>query len=225
MMSIKKLMMAAVMLASSIGASAQDREGTWTITPKLGPTISFLSTLPDLPVSGMLDLKKTHHLGLQVGAEVEYGVTDMVGIAAGLNYAMQGGRWRDYSNPMYSITGTRFELGYITLPVVCNVYLADVFAVKAGVQLGYLTNARLKSNIALKGEGLESFNESSLSDFNRFDVSIPVGFSVDLSDNLVIDARYNWGLTKVNKESEPGESDIRNSVFVITFGYKIPLNL
>ena len=40
---------------------------------------------------------------------------------------------------------------------------------------------------------------------------------------VVIDMRYNLGLTKINKESEPGYKDIKNNVIQVTAGYKFTL--
>ncbi len=40
---------------------------------------------------------------------------------------------------------------------------------------------------------------------------------------IVIDARYNLGLTKVNKESEEGYKDLKNNVIQLTVGYKFAL--
>ena len=54
-------------------------------------------------------------------------------------------------------------------------------------------------------------------DAKTVDLSIPIGLSYEFS-NFVIDGRYNWGLTKVAKDS-----DSKNSVFQNTLGYKLPL--
>ena len=40
---------------------------------------------------------------------------------------------------------------------------------------------------------------------------------------IVIDARYNLGLTKVIKESEEGYKDLKNNVIQLTVGYKFAL--
>jgi hypothetical protein len=40
---------------------------------------------------------------------------------------------------------------------------------------------------------------------------------------IVIDARYNLGLTKVNKESIEGHKDLKNNVVQLTVGYKFAL--
>ena len=54
-------------------------------------------------------------------------------------------------------------------------------------------------------------------DVKSFDFSIPVGLSYEYN-NVVLDARYNWGLTKI-----ADNSDSKNSVFQITLGYKFDL--
>ena len=54
-------------------------------------------------------------------------------------------------------------------------------------------------------------------DAKTMDLSIPVGLSYQIN-NFVIDGRYNWGVTKIAKES-----DCKNSVFQITLGYKFTL--
>ncbi len=63
---------------------------------------------------------------------------------------------------------------------------------------------------AAKAEGIDSKAK-------KFDLSIPVGLSYEIS-NVVLDARYNWGLTKI-----VSNSDSKNSVFQITLGYKFEL--
>ena len=50
-----------------------------------------------------------------------------------------------------------------------------------------------------------------------FELSIPVGLSYEISD-FVIDARYNFGVTKV-----ADGDDCKNSVFQFTVGYKFAL--
>ena len=51
----------------------------------------------------------------------------------------------------------------------------------------------------------------------KFDLSIPLGLSYEFSD-FVIDARYNLGLTKIAEDM-----DGKNSVIMLTVGYKISL--
>ena len=53
--------------------------------------------------------------------------------------------------------------------------------------------------------------------------SIPIGVSYEFPNHIVVDARYNWGLTKINKEKDFGDKNMKNSVFLITCGYKFKL--
>ena len=49
--------------------------------------------------------------------------------------------------------------------------------------------------------------------------SIPIGISGEYN-NFVLDARYNIGITKVNKY---GDNSQRSDLFVVTIGYKFQL--
>ena len=51
---------------------------------------------------------------------------------------------------------------------------------------------------------------------NTFDFSIPVGISYEYN-RITLDARYNFGLTKLISGSE---NAVHNKVFAITLGYK-----
>ena len=59
--------------------------------------------------------------------------------------------------------------------------------------------------------------------YQKFDFSIPFGVSYQFKVPITIDARYQLGLTKLNKESFPGVKDSKNSVFTLTVGYKFAL--
>jgi len=118
---------------------------------------------------------------------------------------------------------------YVSLPVLLNAYLADGLAVKAGVQLGYLVKAsdkydetwgNIEEGNAHIDMGSSSVNEDMTANFNRLDFSIPVGISYEYS-NIVIDLRYNIGLTKVFKNI-PTENG-RNQVLMVTLGYQLEL--
>ena len=49
----------------------------------------------------------------------------------------------------------------------------------------------------------------------RIDVSIPLGISYEYG-NVLLDARYNFGLLKINKDEY---STYKNKVFSFTVGY------
>ena len=77
---MKKLLFLASMMMLSMGAFAQFAPGTLSIQPKVGLNVANLS-----------DLDNTDpRLGVVVGAELEYQLTDLLSLSAGALYSMQG---------------------------------------------------------------------------------------------------------------------------------------
>ena len=127
--------------------------------------------------------------GFAAGAELQYQATDKVGIAVGALYSAQGTK-SDH------VTWTP---GYINVPVTLNYYVAQGLALKAGLQPGFMVNKD-------DAEGIKTF-----------DLSIPIGLSYEYQ-NIVFDARYNIGVTKI-----ADNVDHYNNVIQITVGYKFTL--
>ena len=137
-------------------------------------------------------------VGLVAGAVAEYGVAEKVGVSAGVMFSMQGCGFKDGDD--------KTKLNYLNIPILANYYVYKGLAVKAGVQPGFLLSAK--------------YGDKDIKDnMKKFDFSIPVGVSYEYM-NIVLDARYNIGLTKGNKE---GDKSQKNSVFQITLGYKFKI--
>lgn len=97
---------------------------------------------------------------------------------------------------------------------MANVYVTKGLAVKLGVQPGFNVSSSNKQEVnTFAGSGSSTFDVKAKS----VDFSIPVGLSYEYN-NFQLDARYNWGLTKVFENSKA-----KNSVFQITLGYKFDL--
>lgn len=103
------------------------------------------------------------------------------------------------------------KLDYLNVPILANVYVAPGLAVKLGIQPGFKLSAKAKAEVS----GASA--ETDLDDIKGFDLAIPVGVSYQYQ-NIVLDARYNWGVTKIMDNV-----DSKNSVFQITLGYKFSL--
>ena len=223
------------MMVATISANAQFEQGTFSIQPKAGGNAAWLSNMPNLNL-GDFTLDKSPAVGGIVGVEAEYMLTDNFSIAAGLTYGEQGSGYEDYE---YKASGTtmelkdlKYEMDYLNIPVVANYYLFRGFAVKAGVQFGFLTTAKVKGKMITSGGGQTMTIEledqkvgNNKQDFKdtleKFDLSIPMGISYEFKVPIVIDLRYNLGLTKVNKES--ASKDFKNNVVSLTVGYKFAL--
>ena len=229
---MKKLMMMAVAaFMATVNANAQFEAGTWSIQPMIGGGAATMTNADNLVISGSKELKNQLTAAALWGAEVEYQITDNISAAAGLNYTIQGTGWDDYNDGDNKFKDIHAELGYIKVPLVANFYFAKGFAIKAGIQPGFL----LSANAKIDGVGNTLSEDRDIKDAcNSFDLSIPLGLSYE-TDKVVIDARYNLGLTKINKSKEDIQNlglnnlfnkdydDCKNSVIQVTIGYKFDL--
>jgi hypothetical protein len=103
----------------------------------------------------------------------------------------------------------KFKLDELNIPLVAHFYVAPNFALNTGLQLGIPVSAERKS-------GDTTIDVKS--DTQSLEISLPIGASYEYQD-LVFDARYNLGLSKVNKAN----GSVRNSVIQISVGYKFDL--
>lgn len=199
---MKKIMMTLVMAVAAIAASAQNntlREpGTISIQPKVGIGIGYLSG----DWTGSVDRKAK--VGFVGGVEGEYYVNNWLGVAAGVNFAQQG--WK------FTYAGTaeddKYKLNYLNIPITADFYVLPGFALKTGVQFGFLASAKINDT-------------DYKDDAKKFNFSIPVGLSYEYK-NVVLDLRYNISVTKVNKNST-ADTKYRSDLLQITLGYKFDL--
>ena len=78
---MKKIVLAAVMLLSSVSMFAQHEVGALTIQPKVG-----------LNFSNVTKTNGDARIGVAAGAEAEYQLGDIYSIAVGLLYSSQGNK-------------------------------------------------------------------------------------------------------------------------------------
>jgi opacity protein-like surface antigen len=198
---MKKLMMIAVMAVACLTASAQNTlrdNGSFTLQPKVGIGFGMIegswTTAPNVD-------NKTR-TGFLAGVEGEYYANEWLGIAAGLTYAQQGWKFEGGGNTVTT------KLDYLNVPITANFYVAQGLALKTGLQMGFLMNAKDES-VDIK-DACEKFN-----------LAIPIGLSYEYQ-NIVLDARYNLAVTKVNKNGND-DNKWRSSLIQITLGYKFKL--
>lgn len=152
-------------------------------------------------------------IGFVGGAEFGYQVADPFAVTVGALVSMQGAGQKD--NDYYRDAKTTTT--YLNIPIQANYYIIPGLAVKAGVQPGFLLSAKSKGE-AHTGAGWVEYDHSGTDGYKKFDLSIPLGLSYEISD-FVIDARYNLGLTNVLDNDNVKQ---KNSVIMLTVGYKIP---
>ena len=108
-------------------------------------------------------------------------------------------------------TRSKERLNYLNVPILANYYIIGGLAVKAGIQPGFLLNSKsmAKNN--------ETTVKTDSKGWSNADFSIPVGISYDCPFGIILEARYNIGVSNI-VASDKGTA--RNSVFSIMVGYR-----
>ena len=169
---MKKLMILAVMMVATLTASAQQKVGSWSITP----TGTFnLATIVGDNTDDM-----SMKVGLGAGADAMYQLSSLVGLSGGLYYSMQGANGNG---------DVKYNVDELLIPLMANFYVYPNLALKVGLQPGFIVDAKVKS---------DKVEVDSSDSFQSVEISLPLGISYEIS-NFVIGARYNLGLAKINK--------------------------
>ena len=201
-------MILTAVLLTTVVAKAQYEEGDFTVKPKVGMNIATLSDAD----KSITDL----HFGL----EAEYMVTDNFSLGLGAILSNQGAKY-DYLDEdgqnKYTV-----DLDYVHVPILASYYVLPGLAVKAGIQPGFKMRAKAKLyDATVDLDDLYKVNQLFTGEdikVSKFDLSIPVGVSYEYK-NVVLDARYNWGLIKVMNVGDA----FYNRCFMLSLGYKLQL--
>ncbi|MBT0608777.1 porin family protein [Aequorivita echinoideorum] len=137
----------------------------------------------------------SNRTGFQAGIFGGIKFTDNLGIQADLLYSQQGAEF----------DAGDFDLTYVNVPVVLKYYLVQGLNIQAGPQFGFIVDDNISTVVGDIEESIEA---------EKTDVSGIVGAGYDFPFGIRVDARYNFGLTKVVEGS-----DSKNSVVSIALGY------
>ena len=185
-----------MIIAATMLATLSVNAQEFFIKPMAGGTLTT--------ITGDVDDVKMK-IGFTGGVELGYHFNEMFALTAGALYSMQGAKFDSDQ------TKSNYTFDYLNVPLLFNVYVAPGLALKAGGQLGFLLKAKL---------GDHDYKDY----YKSTDISSPVGLSYEF-DNVVIDARYNIGVSNISKDEYMGvKNDYKahNSVIMLTIGYKIP---
>ena len=211
---MKKLLTLVALMVVTLSAQAQHEQGDVTIQPRVGITVSNIT-------DG--DKSKTN---FAYGVDFERFFTDQFSVSLGLMFTNQGCKFNlILDDAMYPSSSSnihtneyKLDIYYGSLPIMANYYVLPGLALKAGIQPAFRVKAKVKGDdnsldldnmidMLFSGEGNK---------LNTFDLSIPVGLSYEII-GITADVRYNFGVTKLISNTDKA---IRNSVFMVTLGYK-----
>lgn len=178
--------------------NAQDREDM-SFGVKGGLNISSISNIDDDGIN------KDPLIGFHIGFFGEFMISDQFAIQPELLYSTQGVKAN------FEGEKADFKLDYINVPIMAKYYVADAFSLELGPQIGFLVSADAESD----GVSVDIKDETK-----SVDVSLGFGASYIFAENFMLGVRYNLGLTQVQEDVFPGDSEWKNSVFQISVGYK-----
>jgi hypothetical protein len=135
--------------------------------------------------------------GFHVGFFGEFMLDDAFALQPEVLYSTQGA----------GFDGGDLKLDYINVPLMFKYYVVDAFSLELGPQIGFL--------VAAKEDGVDI-----KSDVKSIDFGVNFGASYNVTEDFMIGARYDLGITRWQEELFPGESESKNSVFLISVGYK-----
>lgn len=191
---MKRFLIVAAIVLASTSAFAQHAAGEFTIQPRIGFSAADFNNTEDTKA----------RVGLVVGPEFEYFLSNKFSLAGGLNYSQQGCE--------LDKTDVTYKMDYLTVPITANYYVVKGLALKAGLQPGFNLSAKME------GAGHKADFDDAV---KSFDFAIPVGLSYEFK-RFVLDARYTLGVTKIFDEDKVN-LDSKNLTFQLTLGYKFTL--
>ena len=238
-MTNRKVSVLLLALASSAVAMAQHpAQGTISLIPRVGVSMASLAGEKIYIEAGNMPMSSRYKTGFMGGIDLDYQMLDNLSISLGAYYAQQGCNYRNNSvetkDPGNTVNGTGYSdwstnLDYLNVPLMLNVYVAPGVAVKAGLQVGFALSGKTKYTTTdytktpegeYKSEKPRDVDIDLDKTLNKVNFSVPVGFSYEFS-NVILDARYNIGLTSF--QNIDGFESSKNRVFTISAGYRFAL--
>ena len=119
-----------------------------------------------------------------------------------LYYSSEGAKSKSNSN-------VSTDLGYLNIPVLIQYMFDNGFRIETGPQVGFLMSAKTKV-----GNNSNDFKNNLKSAV----FSIPLGLGYVTTNGLGFDARYNFGISNINKSTYGGTE--RSNVFQFDIFYQ-----
>lgn len=180
--------------------------------------------------------------GFHIGGLMEIFVNDKFSIQPELMYSTQGAKasMSDYDDwgteRVDYVYKAEMKTNYINVPIMVKYYFREGFNVQIGPQIGFLVNSKLNFFEGIYSSTGEKKTTDITADLKKFvnpiDFGLNIGLGYELPRGLFFDARYNIGLTRMNKkggyyydemndfELEDAGGSSMNRVFQVSVGYK-----
>ena len=146
--------------------------------------------------------------GFNLGVFAEISLSDKLIFQPELLFSTQGAKSEE-TNYNYSL-----KLNYLNIPLMIKYAVTDKFALELGPQVGFLLSANEEETF----NGETASDEEDVKDyFKSIDFGLNFGASFDVSEKIIIGARYNLGLSNI---SDIEDINVKNSLFSLSVGYR-----
>ena len=194
-------------------------------------------------------------LGVHFGGFLEYPINERFSIQPELLFSTQGAKFdKSFAEDnQFASIKKNINLTYLTLPIMLKYKLIEKLKVEFGPQLGLALSMKEKLEGNLNGVSaiheIDGFEDRYVRFYGtnikipatakRFNLGLNIGASYDITENIFVQARYNFDLTKIvdypantiqqikdiakDNQSQMiviDKTDMKNSVFQISVGYK-----
>ena len=193
---MKKTIITIMLAIMSMATFAQKEPDTLTFYPRVGINLSKFADSKIYYLDGGY-VESKFKVGLAIGAECEYQLSNQFALSGGVLYSQQGEQY-DLPSESKEFEKTRYDNINIPLLAVFNTRIG--LSVKCGLQPEFVI-------------GKPDFKA------RKTNLSLPLGLSYEYK-NLCFDLRYNLGLTNV---MDLDGITTKNRTIMLTLGYGIEL--
>lgn len=233
----KRTVLSLLIVLCASAAMAQGKKGTFSFTPQVGVSLGKLSG-NDIYVAdnsldlGILKLKQRYRAGFTVGGEVSYQYMDPLAFSLGVFYTQTGTKYDNYQEDGeksgWGLINNSVTLSYVSVPLMASFYVAQGFAVKAGLEVNFNTQSKQQYDMGTytinEQDGMRDYAALTHSELDQKEytcntsLTLPIGVSYEY-ERVVLDARYHLPLTKTMNDPDHVTSSHLH-LFTVTVGYR-----
>lgn len=203
---MKKVLCIAVMaVLGLVNVNAQDVK----FGAKAGLNLSNVS-------SEQMDTDKK--AGFNFGAFAQISLSEKITFQPELLFSNQGFKSEISEPDSEYFYEQKDEINYLNVPLMIRYAVLDKFGLEFGPQFGFLLSANEEGKETLRGE-TTTFDQDIKELLKSTDFGFNFGASYDVSENIIIGARYNLGLSDIRDENVD-TNKVSNTVLSFSLGYR-----
>ncbi|MFZ1785552.1 MAG: porin family protein [Ferruginibacter sp.] len=159
--------------------------------------------------------------GYHVGGYVRIPISSRFSFEPALQYSKKGYSINgDFQIPALKSlginVGARVQSHYIDIPLVLKANVAKGLQIYAGPQVSYMVRSTLNAKLGVLGISIFNRGIGITERFNKIDMGLTGGLGYEFDNGLNIQAGYDYGLTKLDKNDN---WDAYNRVIKVSVGF------